>query len=146
MAWNYERTESSYEPIPEGRHRIRISSAEKAISASGNDMLALQFDVSGYGSILYHYIVFLNNRPEITNRNLTRFFDSFADIEDGDFNMNNWIGKVGACVVVHEKDNNGETRARIKYFIDAKKQADLPPWRDANGYSTADISSENLPF
>ena len=108
MSWNYEREESSFEVIPEGNYRIRISKAEKAQSKSGNDMLALQFDVSGQNSMLYHYIVFLQDRPEITNRMLTSFFDSFKDIADGDFVLDNWIGKVGACRVKHEEYNGNK--------------------------------------
>ena len=44
MAWDYERNESNgFEPIPEGKYRIRIKEAEKAVSKSGNDMLVLKF-------------------------------------------------------------------------------------------------------
>ena len=145
MAWEYKRQEPEFKPIPAGRHRIRVKSAEKAISKNGNDMLALQFDVSGSNQTLYHYIVFLDDRPEITNRMLTQFFDSFKDIEEGDFNLSNWIGKVGACVVAHEDDGSGGTRARIKFFIKAKAQDDLPPWVEySTGVPTADIP--DLPF
>lgn len=128
MSWTYERNESTgFKPIPEGKYRIRIKSAEKAVSSKGNDMLALQFEVSGQKRILYHYIVFLADRPEITNRNLTQFFDSFKDIPDGDFNTANWIGKVGACTIKHE-EYNGDTKEKLGTFIKSEKQADLPAW------------------
>lgn len=130
MAWNYQRNESSgFEPIPEGPHRIRIKSAEKAVSKNGSDMLALQFDVSGFKGTLYHYIVFLQDKPEITNRNLTQFFDAFKDIPDGEFDMTKWIGKCGACSVKHE-EYNGNKSAKVAYFIKADKQNDLPAWKD----------------
>lgn len=129
MAWNYQREETQFEVIPEGQYRIRIKSAEKAQSKSGNDMLALQFDVSGSNSILYHYIVFLADRPEITNRMLTQFFDSFKDIPEGEFDTAKWIGKVGACKVKHE-EYNGDKKAKISYFIKADKQGDLPAWKE----------------
>lgn len=129
MAWSYQREETHFQPIPVGKHRIRIRSAEKAMSKKGNDMLVLQFDVSGYNSTLYNYIVFLDDKPEITNGKLTQFFDSFEGIADGDFNMLNWIGKVGACMVKHE-EYNGEPTARLSYFIKADKQGDLPPWKE----------------
>lgn len=136
MAWAYQREEQHFDVVPEGKHRIRIRSAEKAMSKAGNDMLVLQFDVSGQTSILFNYIVFLDDKPEITNGKLTQFFDSFADIKDGDFNMLNWIGKVGACMVKHE-EYMGEPTARISYFIKADKQGDLPPWKEpANGAGT----------
>lgn len=129
MAWEYQREEQTFEVLPEGKYRIRIKSAEKAVSKSGNDMLALQFDVSGHSQILYHYITFMKDRPEITNRMLTQFFDSFKDIADGDFNMKNWIGKVGACTVKHD-EYNGNPSAKISYFIKADKQEELPPWKE----------------
>lgn len=134
MGWTFQREESGGfdTRIPEGKHRIRISSAEKAVSKTGNDMLVLQFEVSGYAETLYHYIVFLEDRPEITNRNLTRFFDSFKDIREGDLNLQNWIGKAGACTIKHE-EYNGNTKAKVGVFIEAGKQGDLPPWKSAGG-------------
>lgn len=133
MAWEYKREEQRFEQLPEGNYRIRIESAEKAISKkSGNDMLVIKFEVSGSTQMLWHYIAFLMDRPEITNRMLTSFFDSFKDIQDGDFNTQNWVGKVGACHVKHDDDG----RARISYFIRADKQKDLPPWKDPSGLET----------
>lgn len=134
--WQYKREDKQqFEQVPVGKHRIRIKSAEKAISkASGNDMLVLQFEVSGMPNILYHYIVFLADRPEITNRNLTNFFDSFPGIVEGDFDMSHWIGKVGVCEV--KPDKNDPERTRISYFIRADRQSELPPWRDASGQQT----------
>lgn len=147
--WDYKREEQTFEPIPEGEHRIRIKSADKAISNSGNDMIALQFEVSGYNSLLYHYIVFLDDRPEITNRMLTQFFDSFKDIEDGDFDMRNWIGKVGACVVKHDEYNGNKT-AKVRYFIRANKQDGLAPWKEPgsrDGFgATPAFDDSDLPF
>lgn len=129
MAWNYQREETSFAPLPEGKYRIRIKAVEKAMSSNGNDMLVFQFEVSGSNKILFYYLVFLNDKPEITNGKLTQFFDSFKDIKDGDFNILNWVGKVGACMVKHE-DYQGEPRERISYFIKADKQGDLPPWQE----------------
>ena len=134
MDWNYTRDESKgFTIIPVGIYRIRIASAEKATASTGKQMLTLKFDVSGQNSKLFHNIVFLPDRPEITNRNLTQFFDSFKDIPDGDFVLANWVGKVGACSVKHE-EFNGKTQARVEYFISKDKQANLPAWQEpANG-------------
>lgn len=149
--WEYKREESTeFKPIPEGKHRIRIKSADKTVSKSGNDMLALQFEVSGYNSILYHYIVFMQDKPEITNRMLTQFFDSFKDIPDGEFDTEKWIGKVGACQIKHEEYNDKIT-ARLHYFIKADKQTDLPPWKEPekkeNSAPVIDVDvSGDLPF
>lgn len=129
MAWNYQREETSFAPLPEGKYRIRVRAVEKAESKSGNEMLVFQFDVSGSGKVIYHYITFLPNNPSVTNGQLTQFFDSFKDIQDGDFNILNWVGKVGAAKIKHE-EYNGEKRERISYFIKADKQSDLPPWQE----------------
>lgn len=144
--WNYTREEQQFELLPEGKYRIRISNADKAVSKNGNDMLVLQFEVSGSTKILWHYIVFMPDRPEITNRMLTQFFDSFKDIPEGDFNMKNWIGKVGACKIKHETYND-EKRERISYFISADKQNDLPQWQESNSGAFVSVAeSDDIPF
>lgn len=158
MAWEYKREESQFAVLPEGQYRIRVRSAEKAQSKSGNDMLTLQFDVSGSNTILYHYIVFLQDRPEITNRMLTQFYDSFKDIPEGNVNLTSWLGQVGACKVKHEEYNGNKT-AKISYFIKADKQSELPPWKEPSNNvrpergdgkdftSVADaLEDEGLPF
>ena len=124
MEWNYQREESTFEEIPVGEHRVRIANAEKAISKKENDMLVLTLDVSGYRSRLWYYVVFMPDHPEITNRNLTSIFDSF-DIPDGDFNLANWKGKVGACMTKQD-----EFGTKVRYFISRKKQENLPPWQE----------------
>ena len=129
MDWNFQREESNGGLIPEGSYRIRIKNVEKKKASTGKDMLSFQFDVSGQPSYLFHNIVFLPDRPEITNGNLTRFFDSFKDIPAGDFTLANWIGKVGACTVKHE-EYNGEDQARVGNFIKADKQTSLPAWQE----------------
>lgn len=143
MAWDFKREEQTFTPIPEGKHRIRIKSAEKAVSKAGKDMLTLQFEVSGFNSTLYHYIVFLTDRPEITNRNLTQFFDSFKDIPEGEFDTSKWIGKVGACTVKHE-EYNGNPTAKVGYFIAADKQNDLPPWKEPEKKASVPTTSDGF--
>ena len=123
--WNYAREESSL-AVPVGKHRVRIKEAVKTKSKSNNDMLKITLQVSGMNNLLWHYIVFMPDRPDVTNRMLTQFYDSFKDIKEGDFVLANWIGKVGACVVAVDKED--ESRTRISYFIKADKQGDLPAW------------------
>lgn len=124
MAWDFKREESEFEELPEGRYRVAIVNAETAVSSKGNDMLVIKMQVSGTNRNLWNYITFLDDRPEITNRMLTQFFDCFG-IEDGDFNLNNYIGKVGGCQVKHDQDG----RARVQYFLSKKQQESLPPWK-----------------
>lgn len=151
--WEYKRTESAeFQIIPEGEHRIRVKSAEKMVSKSGNDMLKLTFEVSGYNSLLFHYIVFMPDRVEMTNRMLTQFFDSFKDIREGELDTAKWIGKVGAAKIKHE-EYNGNKSAKIHYFIRANKQNELPAWREpvseevkSTQGMVQDVVTEDLPF
>lgn len=151
MAWNFQREEGGFETkIPEGKHRIRIKSAEKTVSKTGKDMLTLQFDISGYNATLYHYIVFLPDKPQITNRNLTQFFDAFPGIPAGDFNTANWVGKVGACTIKHE-EYNGNINAKINNFLAADKAADLPAWVEPENnmdsvMNPPDVDYNDIPF
>lgn len=146
--WKFERVEQKFEELPVGRYRLRIKTAEKAISnTSGNDMLVLTFEVSGSKQTLRHYIPFLVDRPEITNRMLTAFFDSFG-IADGDFNLAGWVGKVGGCQTKME-EYNGEDRAKINYFLSKKQQEELPAWQgdETPQGNWEEISKEDdLPF
>lgn len=147
MGWSYQREESNgdFSPIPVGDHRIRIKKAEKAVAKTGKDMLTFEFEVSGYNSKIFHNIVFLPDRPEITNRNLTQFYDSFKDIPEGDTNIASWVGKVGACRVKHE-EYNGNTNAKIHYFISADKQGNLPPWKEPDGSGGAPLQADDKGF
>ena len=143
MAWSYKR-EEGFPLIPVGTHRVRIKEVEKTQSKSGNDMLKITLTVSGQDASLFHYIVFMPDNPAMTNRMLTQFFDSFADIPEGQFDTRAWLGKVGACTVKHE-EYNGDMTAKIGYFIKANKQKDLPPWQEpphrANDPTTTDFMS-----
>ena len=149
MAWEFKREESNgFELIPVGDHRIRIKSAEMKVSKSGNNMIELKFEVSGYNSMLFHYIVFMPDKPEITNRNLTQFYDSFKDIPEGDNHLSQWIGKIGACHVKHE-EYNGSPQAKIHYFVKADKQGNLPAWVEpqngSNAMMGASVPDVNVP-
>jgi len=124
MAWNFKRTEQTFDQIPAGDHRVVIDSAEQAVSKNGNDMLVIKLRVSGYNSLLWHYIVFMDQRPEITNQKLTQFFDSFG-IDDGNFNLASYVGKAGAAHV--KIDENGYSK--VAWFIHKDKQDKLPPWK-----------------
>lgn len=148
MAWQFKREEKVFDEIPAGDHRVVIDSAEKAQSKAGNDMLVIKMRVSGYPSLLWHYIVFLDEKPEITNRNLTQLFDSFG-IEDGNFELGTYVGMAGAAHV--KIDENGYPK--VAWFINKKKQDSLPPWKgelpkkpivEKGGF--VEVTDEELPF
>ena len=146
MAWQFKREESEFEELAEGRYRVMIVDAEMATSKNGNDMLVIKLQVSGTKRNLWNYIVFLDDRPEITNRMLTQFFDSFG-IEEGNFNLNSYLGKIGGCQVKHEQGQDGKIRAKISYFLSKKQQDALPPWKgEAPKFEDLPADDEELPF
>lgn len=132
VAWNFnadEVEEREFKPIPIGDHRIRIADVEEQVSRNGNDMWKFTFEVSGYNSKLFWYLVFMPENSKMTNTNLSNLWKSFG-IKQGDMNCNAWIGKVGACHVAHQ-EYNGEQQARVGYLLtNEKKISNLPPWKD----------------
>ena len=127
--WNFSAEdfeEQSFKPIPVGDHRIRIASAEEQTSGSGKQMIKLVLDVSGYNATIWHYLVFLPDNAKLTNQKLGELWNSFG-IPQGNFNLSEWQGKVGAAKVKHEL-YNGEDTAKIAYFISKDRQEKLPSW------------------
>jgi hypothetical protein len=152
MKWNFDASQydpnKSFELIPVGDHRVRIETVEEQISKNtGYEMFKLTLSASGYGSKLFHYVVFMPDRPEITNQNLGTIFDSFG-IQQGNMNIYEWQGKVGAARVKHEQ-YDGKPQAKIAYFLLRSKQDDLPPWQekgDKNFTSVREEEEVNVPF
>ena len=149
--WNFDAkdyTEKAFKPIPVGDHRVRIASAEEQTSSAGNQMIKLVLDVSGYNSTIWHFIVFMPDKKELTNQKLGELWNSFG-IPQGNFNLNSWVGKVGAAKVKHE-DRNGEPSAKIAYFISKDRQDKLPAWQDPNStigtVAMNPFDDEDLPF
>jgi hypothetical protein len=129
ISWNFDNTqytEQSFKPIPVGEHRVRIAQAEESTSQAGNQMIKLTLEVSGHNSKIWHNVVFMPDKQQLTNQKLGELFNSF-EIQPGNFNLASWIGKVGAAKVKHEV-YNGETSPKVNYFISRDKQANLPAW------------------
>ena len=149
--WQFDSSdysEQSFKPIPIGDHRVRIASAEEQTSSSGRQMIKLVLEVSGYSSTIWHYIVFMPENQKLTNQKLGELWNSFG-IQQGNFNLNSWVGKVGAAKVKHE-DYNGEPNAKIAYFINKDRQDKLPAWQEpnkSNGSGFEEVGTpDDLPF
>lgn len=153
--WNFnadDYTENDFAPIPVGDHRVRIANVEEKKSSNSNDMLVLTLDVSGYSGSLWFYLVFMPNNPKITNQRLGQIFDSFG-IQPGNMNFSSWIGKVGGARVKHEQ-YNGETSAKVNYFLSRSKVEALPAWQESAGKASvtgggstmAKVEDDELPF
>lgn len=135
--WNFNAAdyeEQSFKPIPIGDHRVRIASAEEQTSNSGRQMIKLVLDVSGHNATIWHFVVLLQDNQKLTNQKLGELWNSFG-IPQGNFNLNSWVGKVGAAKVKHE-DYNGEPNAKIAYFIKKDRQDKLPAWQEPNKASS----------
>ena len=157
IQWNFDNTqysEQSFQPIPVGEHRVRIEKAEEGVSQAGNQMIKLILEVSGHNSKLFHNLVFLTDKPEVTNQKLGELFNSF-DIQPGNFNLNTWAGKVGAAKVKHEV-YNGENQAKVAYFINKERQTSLPAWVEPSNKAAVtgqapqqapvQVANDNLPW
>ena len=144
--WNFNASdyeETSFKPIPVGEHRVRIASAEEQTSNSGRQMIKLVLEVSGYNATIWHFIVFMTENQKLTNQKLGEVFNSFG-ISQGNFNLQQWVGKVGAAKVKHE-DYNGEPNAKIAYFINRDRQDKLPAWQEPSNASSNATTTDFTP-
>ncbi len=123
-----EYEERDFTIIPAGDHRVRIADVVERTFKSGNEGYEITFEVSGYSSKLWFYLVLDKNDQKRTNQSLGAFFDSFGITNYVMGNGKQWIGKVGACRVKHE-EYNGAQQAKVQYLINRKKQEQLPPWK-----------------
>ena len=143
--WKYNPEDyGKIKTITPDNYRVRIENAEEQVSKKGNDMIKLTLKVSGFNQKLFEYIVFpsapakdasedfkekYNWAVQKTNDRLGQVFDSF-NIEQGNLNVMNWQGKVGAVNVKHQLDAEGNMQARVNFFIKRNKQDLLPAWQE----------------
>jgi hypothetical protein len=135
--WNFNANdyeEQTFKPVPAGDHRVRIASAEEQISNTGNQMIKLVLEVSGYNSTIWHFIVFMQDNQKMTNQKLGELWNSFG-MQQGNLNLQTWIGKVGAAKVKHE-DYKGESKAKIAFFLNKEKQNKMAPWVEPGNKAT----------
>lgn len=125
--WNFnpnEYSERSFAPIPEGDHKVTITNVEEKLFNSGNEGFEITFDVAGFNSKLWYYLVFDPTNSVKTNQRIGMFFNSFA-IQDHDFsNFNRWVGKDGAVRVKHNM-YNGSKIANVAFCLSRSQQSKL---------------------
>lgn len=152
--WNFKREEKQFEQIVVGDHRAIITDVQRKTSRSNKDMLELTFAVSGHKSTIKSWIVFLEDRPEITNRTLTNLMDSFSIAESDMVNGNieNWIGHAGGIHTEMREGNDGNEYASVRYFLTGNKLKNLPAWQGDAPKVTSDFATaaseeeDDLPF
>lgn len=140
--------ENAYGIIPAGKYRVRVEQAEDKTSKTGKDMVKLTLTVSGYSMKLWYYIVLDGSTPEAvkqTNQRLGSFWNCF-NIQPGNMNYQDWIGRVGGVKVRHTKDQDDNDRADVHYFLKRHEVDRLPAWQEgSNQQSGSQDSNGNTP-
>ena len=117
---DYKREETPKKIIT-GNRRCVIVAAEESISkSSGLPMIVVTVTPSESKAKVKTYIV----KNEKFNANMTRFFDAFPTIEEGNFDFVTWVGAIGAANF--GTDENGYLK--VKWFIDPIEAKLLPEW------------------
>ncbi len=115
MNWTYKREEAP--KLGEGTYRVVITNAEETTSKAGNQMLVITLRPSGSNLTIKHYIV----QNDYFNRNMTDFYDAF-DIPEGNFNLVEWIGAMGAAKL--KEDDMGYLK--VSFFVNKARAEKLP--------------------
>lgn len=142
--WNYDPsqfTERSFELIPAGDYRARITDVVEKTFKSGNEGYEITLAVNGYNSHLWYYLVLDKSNPAKTNQKIGEFFDSFGITGTSMGTGKQWVGAAGAVRVKHE-EYNGNMNAKVAYVIGRKKQDKLAPWKN-NGATQAAPAVDN---
>lgn len=130
---------NTFSILPAGNYRVRIEDVQEKTSRSHKDMLEITLAVSGHNSKLWYYLVIDDSTHEadkMTSIKLGTLFDSFG-ITKGDMCISNWKGHVGGAKVRHVKDNDGNDRADVHYFLKPEQVKKLPAWQEPTASSMA---------
>lgn len=139
--WNYTREEESNNRATEGYYRCSIEKVWEAKSQARNDMLVVSLAINGTETKVRDYFV----QGEYFNRKITKFFDGFPDIEDGNFDYKAWIGKKGAVAL--KKDDSGYLKVRFYITPTDSAYKDLPEWvEETNDNGEPVIDDDSIPF
>ncbi|MBQ6738606.1 MAG: DUF669 domain-containing protein [Synergistaceae bacterium] len=132
--------------IKPGEYRVRIDDAEETTSKSNRQMIKMTLAISGYNIKIFHYVVFLQEYPEITNNNLGQIFESFG-ITPNDFVMDHWKGKVGGAKIDNELNKQTEQMQNvIKRFLKPAKTNGLPAWVEGKVKTEGTINYDMINF
>lgn len=126
---DYEDT--SFEPLPAGKYRVRIDNVEQKMSKGGNPYWQLELAVSGDNRKIWHNITFLKDNMQRTGEILKKFFNAFGIT---DYNLNNWhqwVGRTGgAKTKIRPAEGQYEARAEVHFFLTPEETSKLPAWKE----------------
>ena len=151
--WTFDPSqyqEKNFEIIPVGDYRARISDVVERTFSSGNSGYEITFEINGYNSKLWAYLVLDPSNPAQTNQRIGEFFNAFGIVSPAMGSGKQWIGCMGAVRIKHE-EYNGQNRAKIAYYIAKSRQDKLAPWQNGSAAPTQETFMsveipENLPF
>lgn len=118
MGWNDYRYEEPTRVEP-GDYRVEVIKAEEQKSRNGNRMIVVTLRPNGTSLLIRDYFV----DGEYFDGKVSRFFDAFPEIGQGNFNLVTWGGAVGAVRLRED----GEY-LRVHYYLTPKKAEALPEW------------------
>lgn len=135
VVWNYDETQykayegdgGNYDLIPVGDYRCRIEDVTEKTFSTGSQGFEITLKINGYDSRVWCYLVLDHSNPARTNQNLGAFFDCFGIANHAITTGKNWEGLTGGVRIYHQ-DYNGSPRAKVKWFINRKRQDKLEPW------------------
>lgn len=151
--WNYDPSqyqEKSFELIPAGDYRARVTDVVEKTFKSGNSGYEITLSINGYNSKMWFYLVLDPNNVAQTNQRIGDFFNSFGITNPAMGTGKQWVGAAGAVRIKHE-EYQGNTTAKVAYCISRNRQDNLPAWKNNGQAATAptqpqvEIPSE-LPF
>ena len=150
--WTYDPSqyeEKSFEIIPAGDYRARVSDVVEKTFNSGNQGYEITLEINGYNSRMWFYLVLDASNVAQTNQRIGDFFNSFGITNPAMGTGRQWIGAAGAVRIKHE-EYQGQTRAKVAYCIARNRQDKLAPWKNGaapqGSYAPVEVSEDELPF
>ena len=124
--------------IPMGKHRVKITDINVVrYSKSKKRCYEIALKVSGQPGRLWYHLWYLPDNKDRTNVDFLAFFEGFQIEKENRIlrRYKRWIGKTGAAYVWHEHGPTknlaeDEYEAMVSCFLNAREQAQLPPWSD----------------
>ena len=129
MSWIFnpdDYEDKSFELIPVGDYRARISEVVEKTFNSGSRGYEVTMEISGFKSRVWHYLVLDESDAKRTNQRIGDLFNSFGITDPVLDHYHAWVGKVGGVRIKHS-EYNGNTSAKVAFCLSKKNQEKLPP-------------------
>ena len=146
--WTFDPSqyeEKSFEIIPQGDYRARVTDVTEKIFRSGNAGYEITLAINGYNSKMWFNLVLDSSNPKMTNQRIGDFFNSFGITSHAMGSGEQWIGAAGAVRIKHE-EYQGNNRAVVHYCIERKRQDSLPAWKNTAAAAVETNDLPDLPF